>query len=108
MDLGSAMTKRLPSDVLLSDVIPFPAPPGTISNVAAEIVADMRFRRKVERLHGLGPRVTAELLAELGAERSIRTVIDNKLDRYAGLNPKAVMVTGGDEFWPAPLTEAKP
>ncbi len=74
-------------------------------SAAAETVANLRFRRKVERIHSLGPRVTAELLAEIGAERNIRTVIDDKLERYAGLDPKAVAVTGGDDFWPAPLTE---
>ena len=77
-------------------------------SVAAETVANLRFRRKVERVHSLGPRVTAELLAEIGAERNIRTVIDNKLERYAALDPKAVTVTGGDDFWPAPLTKTRP
>ncbi len=75
--------------------------------VAAETVASMRFRRKVEKIHSLGPRVTAELLAEIGAERSIRTIIDQKLERYAALDPKAVTVTGGDDFWPMPLSEAR-
>ena len=74
-------------------------------SVAAETVASLRFRRRVERIHSLGPRVTAELLAEIGAERSIRTVIDQKLERYAGLDPKAVAVTGGDDFWLAPLAD---
>ena len=99
------MTKRLPSDRLPSGVIPFPAPPRSIGSVAAEIVASLRFRRKVEQVHSLGPRVTAELLAEIGAERNIRTVIDNKLERYAALDPKAVAAAGADDFWPSPLTE---
>ena len=77
-------------------------------SVAAETVASLRFRRKVERVHSLGPRVTAELLAEIGAERSIRTVIDQKLEVYADLDREAVTVTGGDDFWRVPLTEAKP
>ena len=43
-------------------------PPGLIpiGPVAAEIVADLRFRRQVLRLHRLGPRAMAELLAEIG------------------------------------------
>ena len=77
--------------------------PRSTGSVAAETVASLRFRRKVEQVHSLGPRVTAELLAEIGAERSIRTVIDQKLEVYAGLDPKAVAVTGGDNFWPVPL-----
>ncbi len=44
--------------------------------VAADVVADLKFRRQVERLHRLGDRVLGEFLAELGAERGIQTVID--------------------------------
>ncbi len=85
-----------------------PATSGTfrpIGEVAAEVVADLRFRRQVEHLHRLGPRVTAELLAEIGAERSITTIIDEKLKKYASLDPKALEVTGGNDFWQPPLRE---
>ena len=74
-----------------------------IGQFAVEAVAGMRFRRQVQRLHALGPRVTAELLAEIGAERSIQTVIDKKLDTYTDLDPEALEATGGDDFWPLPL-----
>ena len=76
-----------------------------IGAIAAERVANVRFRRQVERLHALGPRVTGELLAELGTERSIMTLIDQKLDRYAEIDPEALEAAGGDQFWPAPLHE---
>ncbi len=79
-----------------------------VGRVAAQVVADLRFRRRVERVHVLGPRVTAELLAELGAERSIMTLIDGKLERYAELDPEAVEATGAGDFWPAPLHEVEP
>ena len=79
-----------------------------VGPIAAEIVADIRFRHHVEYLHRLGPRAVGELLAEVGAERGIRTIINGKLERYAGLDPKAVAITGGGEFWPPPLTEAGP
>ena len=72
-------------------------------NVAAEVVADLSFRRRVQRLHGLGPRVTAELLAEIGAERGIMTIVDRKLDTYAEIEPEALEAAGGDKFWPAPI-----
>ena len=78
-----------------------------IGQITAEVVADQKFRRQIERLHRLGPRVTAEFLAELGAERSIQTVIDRKLDTYAELEPEALEVTGGDGFWPVPLHEVR-
>ena len=74
-----------------------------IGALAAEIVADLRFRRQVLRLHRLGPRAVGEFLAELGAERSIMTLIDHKLDTYAELKPETLEVTGGDGFWPVPV-----
>ncbi len=76
-----------------------------IGQSAAEAVADLRFRRQVQLLHALGPRVTAELLAEIGAERSITTIIDRKLTRYAELEPETLEAVGGDRFWPLPLRE---
>ena len=65
----------------------------------------MRFHHQVLHLHRLGPRVTAELLAEISAERSIQAIIDRKLDRFAGLAPEALEIAGGDRFWPSPLSE---
>jgi hypothetical protein len=76
-----------------------------IGSVAAEIVADLRFRRQVERVHALGPRTVGELPAELGSERGITSIVDQKLDTYAGLDPEAIEATGGDDFWPPPLHE---
>ncbi len=80
----------------------------SIGAIAAEVVADMRFRRRVLRLHRLGPRAVGEFLAALGAERSIRTIIDQKLDTYAELEPEALEVTGGDRFWPVPVRKVWP
>ena len=71
--------------------------------IAAEVVADLRFRRRVQQVHRLGDRVFGELLAEIGAEQGIQTIIDQKLSRYADLDPEALEVAGGDKFWPAPL-----
>ena len=77
----------------------------TIGEVAAKIVARLPFQRKVERVHALGPRVLGEMLAELGAERSIMTLINRKLDIYGELDPEALEVTGADRFWQPPLRE---
>ncbi len=74
-----------------------------IGPIAAEVVADLRFRRKVIRLHRQGPRVLGEYLAELGGERGIRTAIDRKLDTYAELEPQVLEAAGGDDFWQPPL-----
>ncbi len=77
----------------------------SIGEVAAEVVADIKFRRHVRQVHRLGDRVFGELLAELGAERGIQTIIDEKLKKYASLDPKALEVTGGNDFWQPPLRE---
>ncbi len=76
-----------------------------IGEIATEIVGDLWFRHQVLRLHSLGPRALGELLAELGAERSIMTIIDQKLERYAQLEPEALEVTNAADFWPTPIHE---
>ena len=74
-----------------------------VGRIAAEVMADLRFRRHVQQVYRLGDRVFGELLAEIGAERGIMTIIDRKLARYAELEPEALEVTGGDGFWQPPL-----
>jgi hypothetical protein len=74
---------------------------------AAKVVANLQFRQQVERLHALGPRATAELLAEIGTERSFMPTIAEKLRRYASIDPQALQALGGDDFWPAPLHEVR-
>ncbi len=78
-------------------------PPRAIGPIAAEVVADLRFRRKVIRLHRRGPRAVTEYLAELGAELGVQTPIDQKLDAYLEVGAAALEAAGGDEFWPAPV-----
>ena len=78
-----------------------------IGEVAAEIVEDLVYRRKVKRLHSLGARILAEYLAELGAERDIRTIINRKLDIYGEIDPEALRATGGDRFPPVPIHEVQ-
>ena len=43
------------------------------------------------------------LLVEIGAERSIMTLIERKIERYAGLDVEALEITGGDQFPPLPV-----
>ena len=75
----------------------------SIGDAAAEVVADLRRRRKVQLLHRLGGRVLGEFLAEIGAEYSIQTVIDQKLDTYAELELESLKAAGGSDFWQPPL-----
>ncbi len=74
-----------------------------IGKVAAEVVADLRFQRKVIRLRRQGDRVLCEAFAHLGAKHGIQTSIERKLERFAEADPEVLPATGGDEFWPAPL-----
>ena len=55
----------------------------SIRELVREISIDVHFRHNVEHLHSLGPRAISDFLAEIAAERMIRTVIDQKLDEYA-------------------------
>ena len=75
----------------------------SIGAIAAEVVADLSFRRDVQQVHRLGDRVFGELLAEIGAERGIQTIIDQKLKKYASLDPEALEATGGADFWSVPI-----
>jgi hypothetical protein len=50
-----------------------------------EVIQDLRFQRACRHLHGLGPRALSAFLAELGAERSIRTPIEQKLESFSRL-----------------------
>lgn len=76
-----------------------------VGAIAAEIVQDLAFRRKVQRLHAKGPRIIAELLAELGAERGLGTAIDQIVDHYLELDDAALDATNGRDFPPNPLHE---
>ena len=78
-----------------------------IGSIAAAVVANPLFQRQVERLHQIGARAVGELLAELGVELGVQTLINKKLATYAKLDPKVVEAAGGDRFWPAPLHEIR-
>ena len=58
----------------------------------------LRFRRAVERVHGLGPLVVGELLTDAGASLDL-------VERYAGLDkyPPAVLNVIGADRWPPVL-----
>ena len=79
-----------------------------IGPIAAEVVADLRFRREVQRLHRRGDRVLAEAFAHLGAKHFIQTSIEQIIERFAGLDPEALDAAVGDEFWQPPIHEVDP
>ena len=67
------------------------------------VIADLKRQRHVQKLHRLGPRVIDALLIEIGAERSIMTLIERKIEKYAALDINAPGLAGGDRFPGQPI-----
>ncbi len=74
----------------------------SIGAKAAEIVANVRFQRRVINLCRR-PRLAAELIARLGAEFSITTRINQLLEEFENLDSEALELAGGDRFPPNPI-----
>ena len=68
--------------------------PGPIS------VAALRLRRHVIALHGLGPRVLYELLAQVSRESGDPERIERIVAEFAAIDPAALRLVGGDRFPP--------
>jgi hypothetical protein len=64
--------------------------------------AESQFNRDVERVVKFGPRVVAELLAELGRQFMIRTAIETVVAEYATLDPAVIRTLRADKFPPRP------
>ena len=64
----------------------------------------LRLQRGCEHLHRLGPRVTAELLAEVDHRIGGMSCILGLLTEYEQrLSPRSLRLAGGDRFPPRPL-----
>ncbi len=72
------------------------------------VIADLRRQRHVRQLYRLGPRALDALLVEIGAERSITTLIEQRLERYAAMDPGALEALGGDRFPARPIHAVQP
>ena len=68
-----------------------------------QALAGQRFERQVERVHNLGPRVVAELLAEIATATDQPALIADRLQAFAALDPEHVRFVGADKFPPMPL-----
>ena len=75
---------------------------------APHVIAGLRRQRHVRQIHRLGPRAIDALLIEIGAERGITTIIERKVERYAGLDVNALELAGGDRFPALPIHVARP
>ena len=76
--------------------------------ITASIVAELKFRRDVERLHRLGPRAVHELLTEIGEQRLCRTFIERRVERYSEIHPEHLATLDGGVFPRPPLREVAP
>lgn len=71
-----------------------------VSEVARDVMRELRFRRAVAKVHSLGPRVMAELLAELGARYLQRRAVEDAVEGYAALDPDVIRALRADEPLP--------
>jgi hypothetical protein len=67
-------------------------------------VADVAFGVKVARLHRRGPRLVAELLAHIAADRALGTYVDELLDTFLAIPDEALDLLDARELPRAPLT----
>ena len=72
-----------------------------------DLVTGQRLDRLIERVHLLGPRALAELLAEIATATGEPGLIADRVEAYAGLDPEIVRFVGGDRFPPMPLELVK-
>jgi hypothetical protein len=69
----------------------------------------LRLQRRVEHLHALGPRATAEFLAEIGRRIGGMPCILTTLDEYQHrLTPAMTRRAGDDRFPPRSLRAVPP
>ena len=78
------------------------------SATAAEIASDLWFRRQIEHLHRLGPRVLGELFTEIGEQRLCRTYLEQRIQRYAEIDPKHLVALEAEHFPRPPLDRVRP
>lgn len=67
--------------------------------------AQRRLRRQqlAQQVHRLGARVLFEFLAEIDRYHDLGDDLDQRLERYARLEPDVLRAVGGDRFPPSPL-----
>jgi hypothetical protein len=76
----------------------------TAPNTATRVAIDrLRRQHAVEAVWRLGPRVVFELLDELDRRHGLGDELEERLARYAELDPLILAAVGGDQFAPAPI-----
>jgi len=59
--------------------------------------------RVIERVHALGPRPLAEMLAEIATATGKPDLIADRVEAYAALDPEIVRAVGANSFPVMPL-----
>jgi len=73
-----------------------------MTSIPTEAINELNFRRRVQRLHRLGPRPMGELLLELAELAGRRTWLDQRLDAYNTIDGHNLdMLRACD--WPRPI-----
>jgi hypothetical protein len=65
-------------------------------------IARLRRQHLTRVLHGFGARTTFEFIDELARHHGIGDDLDERLAKYAALDPTIVRLVGGDRFPPHP------
>jgi len=78
-------------------------PDTTLAAQRLDANRQLRRQRQVERICDLGPRVVFELLDELNRHHGLGDDLDQRLARYAGLDPLTLAAIGGDRFARLPI-----
>lgn len=67
------------------------------------LMANLTYRRAIERLCGCGPRAVGELISNLAQHEGCDGAVLDLLYRYGRLTPEMVRVAGADAMPPNPL-----
>ena len=73
------------------------------NGASAGLIADSRFGHEIELFHARGPRLTAELLADIATSYGLEGVGRKKVRRYLDIPDTALDVVGARQLPPLPL-----
>jgi hypothetical protein len=77
--------------------------PSIVSAEKSQYLVRLRRQRLVERVHRLGARPLFELIDEIARHYGLADDIDQRLERYAALDPDILSAVRADRFPPPPL-----
>ena len=98
------MTARLDrATVTAATVMPAAQRNDAPAHHLGEPVAGPRFQRIIERVHALGPRPLAEMIAEIAAVTGQHVLVVDLVEEYAQLDRAVLRFLGADRFPPRVL-----